>query len=355
MFDNEYNDCEIVLVGAASCGHITYDRLKLLNKKVVCFLDNNPQKHEQIIIDSVQCYLPENFISESAANTSYLYIICTGFHLYDVLKKQLNLLLEKHSRRGKILTVDEYFLLSNADKIEEVCGYLDNKKSVDTYKAVIDARLTNDYSKLIEFYEDVQYFCLPEMKHSDVHPDEVFVDCGAFVGDTIEKYLFYNGYLFNKIYAFEPGQRAYRALLKRTERLIEEWGLDESQIQCVNKGIGNVNKKLYITSGTYDIGGSHISESGDESEVCEICTLDSYIKEKICFLKADIEGFEIKMLEGARNLICEYKPKIAICIYHSPFDLFYIAKYIKQLVPEYKMQICHHSISKMETVLYCYT
>ena len=60
------------------------------------------------------------------------------------------------------------------------------------------------------------------------------------------------------------------------------------------------------------------------------------------------------MLKGAEKHIKTYKPKIAVCIYHSPSDLFTIAEYIKKLVPEYKMKLRHHSTCFYESVLYCY-
>ena len=66
----------------------------------------------------------------------------------------------------------------------------------------------------------------------------------------------------------------------------------------------------------------------------------------------DIEGAEMSALQGASEVIRKNRPKLTICIYHSDEDLFRIAEYVHELVPEYKLYIRHHSKSDVETVLY---
>ena len=69
-------------------------------------------------------------------------------------------------------------------------------------------------------------------------------------------------------------------------------------------------------------------------------------------IKLDVEGAELESLKGAEKTILRDKPKLAVCIYHKPEDLTQIPLYIKNLVPEYKLYIRHHSNRFTETVLY---
>lgn len=68
----------------------------------------------------------------------------------------------------------------------------------------------------------------------------------------------------------------------------------------------------------------------------------------------DIEGAELDALIGAKNTIKNNKPFCTICVYHRPGDIFVIANYLKELVPEYKFKIRHYGMSMCETVLYAF-
>lgn len=67
--------------------------------------------------------------------------------------------------------------------------------------------------------------------------------------------------------------------------------------------------------------------------------LDTFVKEnniaKVDFIKADIEGAERFMLCGARSVLAEHQPKLAICTYHHPDDPIVLKNLILQACPDY--------------------
>jgi len=86
-----------------------------------------------------------------------------------------------------------------------------------------------------------------------------------------------------------------------------------------------------------------------------VYTLDDYFKEqKVSFIKADIESYELDMLHGAESVIKRDRPLLAICIYHNASDMFTIPLFIKELCGDYKLKIRHHTYSLLDTVLYAY-
>lgn len=66
----------------------------------------------------------------------------------------------------------------------------------------------------------------------------------------------------------------------------------------------------------------------------------------------DIEGCELDAIRGARETIKEYKPKLAISIYHRPEDVITIPNEILTIRHDYKFFIRHYTFGESETVLY---
>lgn len=66
----------------------------------------------------------------------------------------------------------------------------------------------------------------------------------------------------------------------------------------------------------------------------------------------DIEGAEYKALLGAEKTIKKYKPKLAICIYHKPEDVWEIPMLIHKINPNYRFYVRHYSLTTPETILY---
>jgi hypothetical protein len=80
--------------------------------------------------------------------------------------------------------------------------------------------------------------------------------------------------------------------------------------------------------------------------------LDTYVKEPVTFIKMDIEGGEYNALVGAREIIREQKPKLAISVYHRDDDLIKIPLLIHEMLPEYRFYLRHHTPFNVDTVLY---
>lgn len=69
------------------------------------------------------------------------------------------------------------------------------------------------------------------------------------------------------------------------------------------------------------------------------------------YIKMDIEGSELDALIGAEKTICEHKPKLAICLYHTLSHMWQVPLLLHQFVPEYRF-FCKKSHPYQEFVLY---
>lgn len=172
---------------------------------------------------------------------------------------------------------------------------------------------------------------------------EVFVDCGCYDFESSERLM--NICKVDKIYAFEPDAQNLEKVKKNIAKL-----QCQDKVEVFQRGLWDRETSLYFTSSGDMM--SKIHSDGEDGSRVEVVALDHVIQEKVTFIKMDIEGSEMKALQGGRNLIQKYKPKLAISIYHKRGDLVDIPAYIHELVPEYKLFIRHYFYSPAETVLY---
>ncbi|MDE6845895.1 MAG: FkbM family methyltransferase [Lachnospiraceae bacterium] len=249
--------------------------------------------------------------------------------------------------------IDEAILKLHKEKVLECYDLLYDAESQEIFAHIIACRINGEYPQE-KYVSSEQYFALKNFRQRN--PREVFIDCGAFVGDSAERYIWKKDGVFGKIIAFEPDLQNYRALEKRTDRLKEEWNFAPEQIEIYPYGISDHSSYSKVEQDSVNNGlSSKITESSSaEGVTCRIVTIDDFIKEPFTFLKADIESYEYRMISGAQNSITKYHPLLAVCIYHNAADLYDIPLFIKSLVPEYNIQIRHHSDLLDETVLYAW-
>jgi len=228
------------------------------------------------------------------------------------------------------------FCESNTIQIENACSLLADEKSRITLQKCMRFRGTHDWKDRPEYSIRNQYF--PEdIVHLSDH--EVFVDCGAYVGDSIKSFLKYSGGTYKKIIAFEPDEKNAEQLKKSI-----------SDVIVFNAAVWSTNTKLSFESGN----GSN-SQISDRMELKQIRALaiDSLAEcADATFIKMDIEGSEYNALLGARNTIQNNLPILAICIYHSDEDMLRLIELIAGWNLNYNLYVRHHSQRDEETVLY---
>ena len=118
-----------------------------------------------------------------------------------------------------------------------------------------------------------------------------------------------------------------------------------SNIEIINKAVSNIIGYSNLNIDTENFGGSYIGDVEDNDKkgiVVETETIDNFVSTKslnqVDFLKADIEGQECEMLEGAKETLKYYHPKLAICKYHKLNDEKNIKKLILSANPNYVVE-----------------
>ena len=337
---NKYIEIKgVSLFGAGQYGEFACEYLLNNNYKINCFIDNNISKHGQNI-NGINIVSKDSDLAKKSK-----VVLITAHHAID------EVIIQNKKSYKYITSFDKWFIINRFKDFLTLRDNMYDDKSKEVLDTLICSKLKGQEELCENIYDNNQYFAIP--KFNIINTNEIYIDLGAFVGDTIEKFIYNMNGIFKKIYAFEISSHQFKALNVRVERLKKEWAINNDNIILVNAGISNEESEFYI-NGEGVMSSNRLSKIG--YNIVKIYSIDSYFKDiPVTFIKADIEGEELNMLKGAENTIKKYKPKMAISVYHKPDDLLTIPQFIKELVPEYNLSLRHHSIGFDETVLYCWT
>lgn len=174
-----------------------------------------------------------------------------------------------------------------------------------------------------------------------VRDNEVFVDCGAYDGDTIEDFRVATNNRFDRILAFEPDPGNFEAL-----RVAVNY---DSRIAVHPYAVGARRETLrFAADGT----GSRVTSNGTY-EVQAISLDEALEGITPTYIKFDIEGSEPDALEGARRTLTTHRPKMAVCAYHAPDHLWRIPQMLNKLLPNSLLTLRAHCADGFDCVCYC--
>ena len=218
------------------------------------------------------------------------------------------------------------FFKENEENFGKAYEMLADEKSKEDYLNILRFKLSGDVKYLLKAHSE-------KMKlYEDVLPlsdDEYIVDLGAYDGDTIREFLSVTGDRYKKIIALEPDEKNFRKLERKTEGL-------ENLIR-LNLGAWDKEETLYFAKKS-----GRNSRLEDGGVPVSFNSVDNIVNEEVTFIKMDIEGAELRALEGAKNTVAKYKPKLYVCAYHRNEDMFALPFKIKELYEGYKIYFRQH-------------
>ena len=208
------------------------------------------------------------------------------------------------------------------EEIEFAYSLLADDISRKSFMSIIDYRITGDISYLLEDQVD-DISAWEELSYDQ---DEVFIDCGAYNGDTIARFRSIVS-SYEAIYGIEPDRKTFKKLERATE------GLDN--LKLYNAFVSDHVGSIPFVSGKGR--GSTYSATGD---LIDVVTVDSILKgSRATLIKYDTEGFEKEALNGSYETICNHKPKLIVSAYHKIQDLFTLPRQIYEMRHDYTFKL----------------
>lgn len=221
------------------------------------------------------------------------------------------------------------FVKAHEKEFDEAFSLLSDERSKQVLDEMICFKLTGKIKHLVNGEDSKDEVFNNILKPSE---NEHFVDLGAYNGDTIRELLSYTNGKFASITALEPDKRNFKKLKTYIEQnlsgdiLIENAGVWDSDTVMTFSAKAGRNSK--------------VSQKGIEIQMRSV---DSLLDGRKCtMLKMDVEGSEKQAIDGAKQTLIKFKPKLNIACYHRNEDLFALILQINKIQSDYKFYLRHH-------------
>jgi FkbM family methyltransferase len=235
-------------------------------------------------------------------------------------------------------------ILDDSAQFQKAYRLLSDESSRREFAAQIFWRCSLDDSRLPQHDSASQIYFPHDLVR--LREDEVFMDCGAFDGDSIRLFLQRAGQQYRRIIALEPDPDNREALT----RFAQAPDKPLRDISIVPYAVSDHSGK--VTFNAKGSAGSSLATGGRGISI-ECRRIDDLGDlEAPTFIKMDIEGAEPDALEGAKETIRNGRPILAVCAYHKCQHLWQIPLIMKSILPEYHVHLRRYAEDCWETVYY---
>lgn len=346
----------LVLFGAGNLGRKTLAGLRAGGIEPIAFTDNNPSLWGKEV-EGVRV-LPPDEASRSLGERAVFVVTIWGGEGTDRMRERCSQL----RRLGCARVVSflplfwkypEIFLphyaadlphrvLDARERIEEAFGLLSDDASRTEFVGEVRWRLRGDFDDLGEPVSNEIYF--PEDLHR-LSPDEVFVDCGAFDGDTIRRFLARQPDFRGRIKALEPDPANFFKLARYVESLPAAL---RRRIDIFPWAASSRREVL-----RFNATGTAAASVGSGSMQVQGVALDELLEDcRPTYIKMDTEGAEPEAIRGAFRTIAAHRPAMAICVYHRQDHLWEIPLLIDSCAGGYRFHLRPQVLEGWDLVCY---
>lgn len=285
---------QFIVFGWGEMGKLAYRTLKYLKKDIFCVCDNNPSL--QGVMEDGTKICDFDYIKENGRDCVIIIAV----------SKRWMLDIYAQLKRAKFLD-ENIFITTNEGLYCDIKG---------------------------------QYFDLES--YSPQRGKEIFLDAGCYNGTTSKEAYDWGG--CRKIYAFEPDQKN----IKMCEKTLKSIGCDY-ELFCM--ATWSHEAELVFFDNEEAGYASRVSTLGKEKVKAD--SIDHVLAGRpVTYIKLDVEGSELKTLQGSVQTIKKWHPNMAISIYHKPEDIIEIPMFLTELGMEYMYYIRQYQTRMQETVLY---
>lgn len=240
-------------------------------------------------------------------------------------------------------SVDQDYVKQHIDDYYKIYIMLGDDMSRKSMIAYLNCKMNDEIRYIIECIEKEQNFFNNDIFKVDA--SEVYVDVGAYDGDTLRLFLEECGGKYKAIYALEPEIENF----SRIERYVEDYKL--RNIVLEKKGSWNEKTKLIFNGGKQQE--SSIDDRSEKGKKIEVDTLDNILKDQdVTLIKINFYQGVYETLQGASNTLKRCAPKLAVSIGIDEKGIIDVPKFVKRQVPDYQIYLRFSTCIPTRLVMY---
>lgn len=362
----------IILFGCGGKGRGAVPILKAHGIKITAVCDNNQALWGQKFLDK---YIIQGFDDGVAALEDCCVIITASiiyateiqreiqksypqipvYHLSTPFKVESGLLPESELQAHRSELTDSYNLLQDDE-------------SRNIFLDTLNWKLTGNMLPLNKYalgYEAYSFF-----DETFIHTDEqsVYVDVGAYTGDTIACFLMFSRGKFKKIIGVEADRGNYSALsqmvqFSRVEHIetynLGLWSREEEREFYTN----SANEAIHYDSANLFQSVDAVADNQSLEQmrdklteyVLQLKTLDGLLKNEVpTIMKINALAADREIILGGKRIIAQYKPALVLEFGVTKRDVFEMIPLIRQINSAYRFYMRRKRVfGDIKTVLYC--
>lgn len=353
----------LVLFGAGGLGRRTLKGLRRLGKEPQAFVDND-EALWGTVVEGVPVLSPRDAVARYARGG----VVCVtiwraeGGHQFEATRGVL-----EDSGWRRVLPFlelyraypDEFLPYLAAGRVADVLGsavavrrafdLLGDAVSRGEFLAQLRWRLRGDFSAVAEPTPGCdganEYWPRDVVTPGSA---EVVVDCGAYDGDTLARFAAAFGE-FAAWVAFEPDPQNFTSFQRGLGRLPASL---VARVRAVAAATGaSAGAASFAAVGS---AASSFTNTDDDVaiEVPVVALDEEDLPSPVTFVKLDVEGAEGATLLGARRLLRQDRPLLAVSCYHRQEDLWELPLLVHELLPGARLALRAHAAEAFDLVLY---
>ena len=364
---------KIILIGCGGKGRQAIKLLENLDIHISAACDNNKKIQGKYFYDSVLIQSLDDVLKDVKSTDTCILLTCSinyAIEMEQELKRRCPDISVYHlCNPFKIeqTLVSSVEVEENRELLTRQATWLGDKESQNIFRDTLNSKITGNMLPLLKYSTGNAIYTFFDEHFIPIDEKNVYMDIGAYTGDTIASFMMYCRGTFKRIVGVEADKGNYASLQKfvQCSRVpnveiynIGLWSHEEEREFYTNAQNDEINYDSPNLFQNVDKMADNLSLNKiDGNLACEVIhlkTLDEISKEvSPNIIKVNALAADRQIIMGGRKYIAENKPILIFEFGVTKKDVFEMLSIIKEMNPDYTFYFRRKKVfGDIKTVVY---